>query len=380
MRILHISDQPPGHLSGGQLVILQSSYAWTHVVDEVDYIGPLFDDPEIKSWYNQCFFLDRKLNMLQKVWSLCHLQFDRKYLSWKKMAFDFAGYDLVYIDFTKMDYALKDIKKSGYRGKIIVRAHNVEADFFRVNYMTQKSVVTFLKYIVAKPRERYMVWTADCVLAITEQDKERLEELYGISPDKIEICPVGISIPPQEIAFKTEVSQKLKCLITGTLSFGPNADATMWFIDKVYPFVKDIVDVTIAGYKPNDDLKRKCKENGIKLVDTPETMRPLFEDAEMICAPIFEGGGMKVKIAEAMSYGLPIITTEHGAIGYDLVDGENSFIADTAEDFVSAIRKYVNMTNEEKAKFLKNEWECYCKNYSLLAIQERMAELVERFL
>lgn len=290
------------------------------------------------------------------------------------MDFDFAGYDLIYIDFTKMDYAIKDIKKSGYNGTIIVRAHNVEADFFRVNFMSRKNVMTFLKYIVAKPRERYMVRAADCIFAITEQDRERLTELYGISRDKIELCPVGINIPPQEKEFKTEISQKLRCLITGTLSFGPNVDAIMWFIDKVYPNVKDIADITVAGYKPNGELNRKCGENGIRLVDTPETMRPLFEEAEMICAPIFDGGGMKVKIAEAMSYGLPIVTTKHGAIGYDLVDGENSFIADSPEKFTKAIRTYYAFEPDERKELLTREWKLYCEKYSVEAIRRLLVK------
>ena len=141
MKVLHISDQPPGYLSGGQIGILQFSYAWTQIADIVDYIGPPISDSEISSWYNQCFYLDMKPDLLQKVWSLCHLQFDRKFLSWKHMDIDFAEYDLIYIDFTKMDYAMKDIRKSGYKGEIIVRAHNVEADFFRVNFMSQKSLI-----------------------------------------------------------------------------------------------------------------------------------------------------------------------------------------------------------------------------------------------
>lgn len=377
MKILHISDQPPGYFSGGQLGILQFSYAWTHVVDAVDYIGPPFDNSEIEGWYHQCLFLDKKLSIFQKAWSLCNLQFDRKYLSWKRMHIDFTTYDLIYIDFTKMDYVIKDIKKSRYKGKIIVRSHNVEADFFRINFMSRKSVMRFLKYIVAKPREYYMVREADFVLAITEQDKRRLSELYSISQNKIELCPVGVNIPPQEKIFKTEISSKLKCLLTGTLSFGPNADAATWFIDKVYPQVKEIADVTIAGYKPNDYLKRKCRENKIRLIDTPDTMLPIFEEAEMVCAPIFDGGGMKVKIAEAMSYGLPIVTTKHGAIGYDLVDGENGFIADTPDEFAEAIRTYHSFTSDERKNLLTREWKIYCEKYSLEAIRNNCERLVK---
>lgn len=377
MKILHIADQPPGYFSGGQLGILQFSYVWTRLGSEVDYVGPMIEDNEIESWYCQTYYLNTPLNKIQKILSLFHLQFDRKYMSWKKLTLDFKKYDIIYIDFTKMDFALRDIRKSNYCGRIIVRAHNVEADFFKVNFMTNKTFMNFLKYIVAKPREQYMVKHSDYILAITEEDKLRIKELYHISDSKIKICPVGVNLPKKNIKFKTKIGRKIKCLITGSLWFGPNAEATKWFVANVYPKVKEICELTIAGYRPNNELRHLCDKQGVLLVDTPDTMRPLFEKAEMIIAPIFEGGGMKVKIAEAMSYGLPIITTSHGIIGYKLENNSNCFVANEIEEFVLSIKKYYNYTEKERYDFLKKEWEFYCKYYSLEAIKNRCADIFE---
>lgn len=78
---------------------------------------------------------------------------------------------------------------------------------------------------------------------------------------------------------------------------------------------------------------------------------------------------MKVKIAEAMSYGLPVVTTSHGAIGYNLKNNINIYVADEKKEFVNAIQKYFYMSVSERRIFLESEWSIYKKFYSLDAIE-----------
>lgn len=370
MEILHICTQAPGKTSGGEIGILQFSYALSKIADRVDYVGPQIKDPEIAGMYNKAEYLENTLTPMQKVWSLLHFQFDRKYISWKKKAIDFSRYDYIFIEFTKLDYVLRDILKSGYKGKILVRAHNVEKDYLRISYESDKNFVNFIKHVLSGKREGYMVRHADAVLAITETDKNRLIELYGSPEEKIVICPVGVNEPKYNKSFDGKIGEKLKCLITGSLWFGPNADATAWFITNVFPQVKNICNLTVAGFKPNDTVKQLCFQQGVNLIDSPESMQPYFEQADMVLAPIFEGGGMKVKIAEAMSYGLPVVTTPHGAIGYDMVDKENVLIANTAEGFSEAINLYYQLDINARINFLNSEWQLYCGKYSLEAVKQ----------
>ena len=86
---------------------------------------------------------------------------------------------------------------------------------------------------------------------------------------------------------------------------------------------------------------------------------------------------MKVKVAEAMSYNLPIVTTSHGKIGYKIVDRETGFIADNPNDFAEKIREYWTMTPEKKDEFLDKEWNLYRENYSLEAICAMTQKLLE---
>ena len=376
MRILHIATQAPGHTSGGEIGTLLFSYALNNINAVVDYIGPEIKDKAIASWYNKTIYLEKSINKIEKVWTLMHFYFDRHYLGWKRTKIDYNEYQVNFVEFTKMDYFIRDILKSGYRGKIIVRAHNVEHDFFKINFTAHKTFMNGAKYLISKKREGYMIANSDLVLAITELDKKRLIELYNVSPDKVQIFPVAVNLAKDTKVFNGKISERVKCLITGSLWFGPNADATVWFLKEVYPAVRSICDLTVAGFRPNERVKQSCQESGVKLVDSPDNMEPYFNETEMVLAPIFDGGGMKVKIAEALSYGLPVMTTDHGNIGYDLIDRKNGFIANTAQDFISDIKFYYGLDNEARTLILKNSWETYVEKFSLNAATKRCDEII----
>ena len=153
---------------------------------------------------------------------------------------------------------------------------------------------------------------------------------------------------------------------------------TVWFLKKVYPTIKNICELTVAGFKPNDEVKQCCQENGVRLVDSPDDMGPYFRETEMVLAPIFDGGGMKVKIAEALSYALPVVTTDHGNIGYDLVDRENGLIANTAQDFISDIQFYYGLSNEARSEILQNSWRTYTEKFSLNAAVKQCDRIVKK--
>ena len=376
MRILHIATQAPGHTSGGEIGTLLFSYALNNINAVADYIGPEIKDKAIASWYNKTTYLEKPINKIEKVWTLMHFYFDIHYLGWKRKKIDYNKYQVIFVEFTKMDYFIRDILKSGYRGKIIVRAHNVEHDFFKINFMAHKTFMNGAKFLISKKREGYMIENCDLVLAITELDKKRLIELYNVSPDKVQIFPVAVNLAKDNKTFDGKIGERLKCLITGSLWFGPNADATVWFLKEVYPAVRSICDLTVAGFRPNERVKQSCQESGVKLVDSPDKMEPYFRETELVLAPIFDGGGMKVKIAEALSYGLPVMTTDHGNIGYNLIDRKNGFIANTAQDFISEIKFYYGLDNEARTLILKNSWETYVEKFSLNAATKRCDEII----
>ena len=68
----------------------------------------------------------------------------------------------------------------------------------------------------------------------------------------------------------------------------------------------------------------------------PETV-PYLHASVVSIAPLRYGAGVKGKIGEALSYGLPVVTTNVGAEGMGLRDGEEALITDSPHDFAAAV-------------------------------------------
>ena len=156
-------------------------------------------------------------------------------------------------------------------------------------------------------------------------------------------------------------------IITGSLWYGPNYDGIKWFLDEVFPKINKDISLIIAGGSPNDELKSRVQNNQgrIMLIDSPKDMDAYFRKASLSVAPVFDGAGMKVKVAEALSYGLPVVGTSHAFTGYDISPGLNSFVADTADGFAEAINGYFEGTVMDIMVTRSHASDLYRSKYSM---------------
>jgi glycosyltransferase involved in cell wall biosynthesis len=64
---------------------------------------------------------------------------------------------------------------------------------------------------------------------------------------------------------------------------------------------------------------------------------PLFHSSKVFVAPLRFGAGVKGKIGDALSYGLPVVTTSVGASGMGIDNEHQAIIADSPEEFAAAV-------------------------------------------
>ncbi len=64
---------------------------------------------------------------------------------------------------------------------------------------------------------------------------------------------------------------------------------------------------------------------------------PYFESCRVFVAPLRFGAGMKGKVGQSISHGLPVVTTQIGAEGMDLQNEKHLLIADDPRDFADAV-------------------------------------------
>ncbi len=370
MRILHITPQPPSLDSGGGIGVYQTIKSLKQNHYSVDYVGIKILDESISRLYDNLFYLESNTNLLIRIWDVLRGITNSTYRSWKKLNLDFEAYDVVVLDFTKLDY----IEKKLGRTPLIVKAHNVEYDYTLADYSNNRSLSKKVLHRLSFNQENKILERADKVLVLSQQDLKRFFELYN--PCVSKFCINGVCLEPKKFKHSYE---KVKLLITGSLCYGANAKGIVWFINNVYSKIglSDSISLTIAGKSPSEELISLCSDyDSINLIASPIEMHTFFSNANLFIAPIFDGAGMKVKVAEALSYGLPVIGTDFAFIGYD--DYSSCLVhANTSKEFIDAISRYISLGTDEFNNYSEASYRIYEKNYSMTASAMQWKKAVE---
>jgi len=120
----------------------------------------------------------------------------------------------------------------------------------------------------------------------------------------------------------------------GTLTWEPNIDGLEWFVADVWPLVKQRqpdAELVIGGnHPPQSLLDSAAADDALSVVGFVDDPEEYFTRARVSLAPLRFGSGMKLKVLEALTRGIPVVTTPIGAESIDAVDGEHMFIADDA--------------------------------------------------
>jgi glycosyltransferase involved in cell wall biosynthesis len=123
----------------------------------------------------------------------------------------------------------------------------------------------------------------------------------------------------------------------GTMYWPPNIDGVKWFIDQVLPRIRSErpgATFDVVGARPPQELIDLGAADGrINVTGYVDDPAPFLQRAGVMVVPLRAGGGMRVKILNAMAQALPIVTTTLGCEGIAVEPGKHVLIADTAEDF-----------------------------------------------
>lgn len=143
-------------------------------------------------------------------------------------------------------------------------------------------------------------------------------------------------------------------LFIGNFEHRPNVDAVDWLADEILPLVEREIR-GIQLHLVGGGLPRKVagiQRRNIVVHGFVEDVEPLYRLCRIVVAPLRFGGGMKGKIGEALSFGVPVVTTEIGAEGFGLTDGENVMLANDAAAFAANITRVYH--NKEMWKSLSD--------------------------
>jgi glycosyltransferase involved in cell wall biosynthesis len=266
-------------------------------------------------------------------------------------------FDFVHADqLTMVQFALRGASASeGENPRVIFDAHNA---VWTIVERMRENAQWFLRPILSvearrvKSYEGKLLKKVDQVLAVTDVDRDELEEALKFSNDSVDNHVAPITVIPIAVDTKQLKPIKLRTgsrnIVTlGTLHYPPNADGIRWFFNEVFPLICQSIpdaNLTIIGKNPPSDFLDLAAQNPrtIKVTGYVPDLVPYFEESSLMVIPVRAGGGMRVRILEAFAYAMPVVTTTVGLEGIQAQPGEDVLVADKAEDFAASVIRLLN--------------------------------------
>ena len=262
----------------------------------------------------------------------------------------------------------------------IVNTQNVESDLLR--QILPDNSAKGAKIHAIEHYEKRELSRCDLLWACSQGDLKKYCAL-GVSPKAVGIVPNGVDA--SQAAYNNAVRIPKTILFVGNLSYKPNVDGVMWFHKDVWPVIKrrfPEVQWQLVGSWPTLEVE-SLAGNGIHVAGNVPTLRPYLEAAAVAICPLFSGSGTRLKILEAFSAGVPMVSTPVGAEGLEVEDGRHLYIRNTAEGFADAVALLLENQAEREAlrrrarKLVeeKYDWEVISEAAAkqMLALQDKFA-------
>ncbi len=183
----------------------------------------------------------------------------------------------------------------------------------------------------------------DAVLAVSQEDKAALEEAAGQELDSY-IIPIAIDTAEVTVIEREPAPSHI--LHIGTMYWPPNIDAVTWFIQEVYPIIRqqrhDVQFDVVGSHPPDELLALNETKQGINVTGYVKDPALYQNKAAVMVVPVRAGGGMRVKILNGLAEGIPIVSTTLGYEGIELTPNQNILVGDTPEEFAAQVLRVLN--------------------------------------
>ena len=278
----------------------------------------------------------------------------------------------IYFYFTAA-YYLKWLREYSPKTKIIIDS----VDF---HYLRERRAADLARDTDALRRaeqtlrnELFVYEQADLVVMVTDEDRRALlGHSAKIKADVIpNIHPAGDEPPP--------FSARSGIMFVGNFFHTPNTDAVLYLVNEIMPLVRkrlqDIV-LTIVGNSPPAQIQAVADQY-TRVTGYVEDLVPLLNSHRVSVAPLRFGAGMKGKVGEAMSAGIPVVVSEVAAEGCGFKNGEDILMARNTSEFVDMI--IALHTNEAIwTQLSRNGRRTMHDNYSPEALRDSIRAVLSR--
>jgi len=231
------------------------------------------------------------------------------------------------------------VVRSATRAPLVLRSANVEHEIWDGLSRGERSPVRrlYLAHLGRRLREYEIaaLGAVDAIAAVTPEDAEAYRRLGSRVP--VRAVPVGL----ETAAFPDRAGQgdPLTLTFLGSLDWRPNVEALERFLDDAWPRVRRIVPLArllVAGSGAPGGLADRLRTEGVRFLGRVADAHEFLASGAAMVVPLLSGGGVRVKILEAMALGVPVVSTPLGASGIGAADGAEILLAEGAGPFADA--------------------------------------------
>jgi glycosyltransferase involved in cell wall biosynthesis len=173
--------------------------------------------------------------------------------------------------------------------------------------------------------------TVDRVVTMSEKDRRM------VAPTRAVTLPNGVDLDCFRPAPTSNVIPR-RILFIGSFAHRPNVMAVEFFVNHVWPLFRDATLHIIAGARHEQyAVAADLAQPGITLDGFVSDVRPAYQCATLVVAPLVASAGTNIKVLEAMAMGKAVVSTPAGVNGLDLTPGEDFVLVHTAQEMAAAI-------------------------------------------
>jgi GT2 family glycosyltransferase len=183
-----------------------------------------------------------------------------------------------------------------------------------------------------------LMHASDVTLVVSSAEKELLARTH---PEVNVAVVSNVHVP---VDHKEGTSNRSGIVFIGSFQHKPNADAIKWYLEQVDPLLRVThpdVEVSIFGKNPPKDLVRIAPPH-VTFAGYAKNLTEVYDPARVAIAPLRYGAGVKGKVGEALTWGVPVVTTSIGAEGMELSHQETAWISDDPQEFANGISKLLD--------------------------------------
>jgi len=225
----------------------------------------------------------------------------------------------------------------------ILISHNIESDIFPfwipagMNGWKRR----FMEWVAGRSRRAAKDVEIDNAFgfsAMTFISRNDMDRVTASVPRYL----MPLHFPVGSVSYADKPRDVCNVLWMGGFGWYPNAEGVTWFAEQVYPLVaNDLRERNIVlhfcGSHPPDALRALHDGRNVIVHGFVEDLQPLLDDTHLLMVPLLSGGGIRVKIIEAMSAGIAVLSTSKGCEGIGATDGVDILVRDDAPGFAQAL-------------------------------------------